>query len=93
MLKPNSALVLEYVKNNEGKDIIAADSAKGTGLEVKQVNGIVTAAFCKKGYMERIPAEVQVKDENGNLVHKTVKFIKLTDAGRKHDFTKEDNEQ
>ena len=81
MLKPNSRTVYEFVKANDGKNITAADIAEGTGLEVKSVNGIVTSAFQKKGLMERIPAEVQLEDGS----HKSVKFIRLTEAGKSFD--------
>ena len=77
MLKPNSRTVFEFVKANQGKDITAADIAGGTGLETKQVNGIVTSAFQKKGLMERIPAEIELSDGS----HKAIKLIKLTEAG------------
>ena len=78
MLKPNSKLVLDYVKANDGKDLTAADIAEGTSLEVRVVNGIVTSAFQKKGLMERIPAEIELEDGT----HKAIKLIRLTDAGR-----------
>ena len=80
-LKENSRKVLDYVKANDGADMTAADIAAGTGLEVKQVNGIVTSAFQKKGLMQRTPAEVQLEDGT----HKAVKFISLTDEGRSFD--------
>ena len=81
MLKPNSKLVYDYVKENGGSNITAADIAEGTGLEVRQVNGIVTSAFQRKGLMERVPAEVELSDGS----HKAVKFIRLTEAGKEFD--------
>ena len=81
MLKPNSKLVYDYVKENKDSKITAADIAEGTGLEVRQVNGIVTSAFQRKGLMERVPAEVELPDGS----HKAVKFIKLTEAGKEFD--------
>ena len=86
MLKPNSKTVYEFVKANNGKNITAADIAEGTGLDVKQVNGIVTAAFQRKGLMERVPAEIALEDGS----HKSVKFVKLTDAGLAFDPDAED---
>lgn len=80
-LKENSRKVLDYVKANDGKEMTAADIAAGTGLDVKQVNGIVTSAFQKKGLMKRTPAEIQLEDGT----HKAVKFISLTDEGRSFD--------
>ena len=81
MLKPNSKLVYDYVKENGGSNITAADIAEGTGLEVRQVNGIVTSAFQRKGLMERIPAEIELEDGS----HKAVKFVRLTEAGKSFD--------
>ena len=80
-LKENSRKVLDYVKANDGTNMTAADIAAGTGLEVKQVNGIVTSAFQKKGLMKRTPAEIQLEDGT----HKAVKFISLTEEGKSYD--------
>ena len=85
MLKETSLKVLEFVKANDGKNMTAADIAEGTGLEVRSVNGIVTSGFQKKGLMVRTPAEIEVKDEEGKVSHRTVKFISLTDEGRAFD--------
>ena len=81
MLKENSLKVFNYVKENDGKNMTAADIAEGTGLEVRQVNGIVTSAFQRKGLMERVPAEIELEDGS----HKSVKFIVLTDEGKAFD--------
>lgn len=80
-LKENSLKVFEFVKAHDGEDFIAADIAEATGLEVKQVNGIVTSAFQRKGLMERVPAEVELEDGT----HKAVKLIRLTATGRSFD--------
>lgn len=80
-LKENSRKVLDYVKANDGTNMTAADIAAGTGLEVKQVNGIVTSAFQKKGLMKRTPAEIKLEDGT----HKAVKFISLTEEGKSFD--------
>lgn len=81
VLKENSRKVFDYVKSVNGENITAADIAAATGLEVRQVNGIVTSAFQRKGLMERIPAEIELEDGT----HKPVKFIKLTEAGAAFD--------
>lgn len=80
-LKENSLKVFEFVKAHDGEDFIAADIAEATGLEVKQVNGIVTSAFQRKGLMERVPAEIELEDGT----HKAVKLIRLTATGRSFD--------
>jgi DNA-binding MarR family transcriptional regulator len=80
-LKENSKKVLAYVVEHDGEDFTAKDIAEETGLEVRSVNGIITSAFQKKGYMVREEAEITL--ENGT--HDKVKFIRLTDAGRAFD--------
>ncbi len=80
-LSENSRLVYDYVKENGDKNLTAADIATATGLNTRQVNGIVTSAFQRKGLMERIPAEVELEDGS----HQAVKFIKLTDEGMAFD--------
>ena len=81
MLKENSKIVFNYVKENGDSNITAADIAEATGLEVRSVNGIVTSAFQRKGLMERVPAEIELEDGS----HKAVKFIKLTEEGKVFD--------
>lgn len=91
-MKENNIKVYDYVKANGDSNITAADIAEGTGLEVRSVNGIVTAAFQRhtievdgqkvpQPLMERIPAEIELEDGT----HKQVKFIKLTEAGKNFD--------
>lgn len=89
MLKPNSRLVYDYVKENGAKNITANDIAEGTGLPVRSVNGIVTSAFQRKGLMERIPAEMQLEDGT----HKAIKLIKLTAEGEAFDPDAEDTKE
>ena len=83
MLKENSKIVLDYVKAHDGEDFTAKDIAAATGLTDKQVNGIVTSAFQRKGFMLR---------EEVAVVGGTVKYIRLTDEGRTHDFDAPDAE-
>ena len=91
-LKENSRKVFDYVKSLGGANVTAADIAEATGLEVRSVNGIVTAAFQRhtikvgeekvaQPLMERIPAEIELEDGT----HKPVKFIKLTAEGESFD--------
>lgn len=80
----NSQTVFNYIKENEAKNITAPDIAEATGLPIKTVNGVITSALCRAGkdYAVRVPGEIEVTDENGNVTHKPVKFIRLTDKGR-----------
>ena len=83
-MKANTKTVFNYIKEHESENITAPDIAEGTGLPIKSVNGIITAALCRKGkdYAVRVPGEVTVTDEDGNVTHKPVKYIQLTDKGR-----------
>ena len=90
MLKENSRIVYDYVKAHDGENFTANDIADATGLSSRSVNGIITAAFQRYKnadkevipLMERIPAEIPDPDTG---LHKTVKFIRFTDAGREFD--------
>lgn len=77
-MKPNTKAVLEYLKSVHGKkDVTAADVAGELGLDVKQVNGIFTAALQRKEYGYREEVEIQLADGS----HSKVKMLHLTDAG------------
>ena len=76
-----SLVVLNYLKDNQGSQMTAADIAEALGMEKKSVDGIVTSGLQRKGYAERIPAEIELEDGS----HKTVKFIKATAAGMAYD--------
>ena len=80
-LSENSRKVFDYVKEINGANVTAADIASALELTDKQVNGIVTSAFQRKGLMERVPAEITLEDGS----HKPVKFIKLTAEGEAFD--------
>ena len=92
-MKENSVNVFEYVKAHEDENITAKDIATALGLDPKQVNGIITAAFQRHRetqgdekvvvpLMERVEGEIETETEDGKVKHETVKFIKLTEAGR-----------
>lgn len=76
-MKENTRKVLDYLKENNGKDLTAADVAEALGLEKRQVDGIFTSAFQRKGFGIREQAEVEVGDGS----HQKVKFLRLTDEG------------
>lgn len=81
-MKPATRKVFDYLKELDGKNVIAATIAEDLGLDVKQVNGIVTSAFQKKGLAVRTPATIEVGTEGET---KAVKFITLTEAGMAFD--------
>lgn len=88
-MKDTTKTVFNYIKEHEAENITAGDIEAATGIPVKSVNGIVTAALigvgknaANKGYVERVAGELEVTDDEGNVSHKAVKFIKLTDKGR-----------
>ncbi len=76
-----SLVVLNYLKENQGVQMTAADIAEALGMEAKSVNGIVTSGLQRKGYAERIPAEIELEDGT----HKPVKFIQATAEGLAYD--------
>ena len=80
-MSEGSIKVLNYLKENDGVDLTAADVAAALGLEKRSVDGAVTSALQRKGYGERIPAEIQLEDGT----HKAVKLLKLTPAGKAFD--------
>lgn len=73
--------VFDYLKGTNDTNQTAADIAEAVGFEKKSVDGIVTSGLQRKGLAERIPAEIELEDGT----HKTVKFIKLTEAGMAFD--------
>lgn len=80
-LKENSKNIFYYVQAHESENITAQDIADALGLGVRQVNGSVTSAFCRKELMERVEAEKTLEDGT----HQKVKYIHLTEKGRAFD--------
>ena len=85
-LTEKSLGVLNYLKENVGENMTAADIAEALGMERKSVDGIVTSGLIRnKNYVERVPAQIEVTDDEGNKKTKDIKFIKVTDAGLAYD--------
>lgn len=80
-ISENALTILNFLKEHEDENFTSADLGEALGMEKKSVDGIVTAGLQKKGYAERIPAEVELEDGT----HKAIKLIKVTDAGRAYD--------
>ena len=80
-MKPNSAAVLNYLKDHNGEKLTAADVAEALGLEKKTVDGIFTSAIQRKGFGVRTEAEVELADKT----HAKVKFLSLTESGMELD--------
>ncbi len=77
-----SLVVLDYLKGIGDENVTAKDIAAALDMTDKTVNGIVTAGLIRnKNLVERVPAEIELEDGT----HQTVKFIKLTDAGKNYD--------
>ena len=95
MLIDNIKIVQDFVKAHDREDFTAQDIADATGLGVRTVNGIVTSAFQRHKdkdknevpLMVRVPAEIE---DPATGLHKAIKFIQLTDAGRAFDPDAED---
>ena len=81
-----SLVVLDYLKSIGDQNVTAADIAAAVGMEKKSVDGIVTSGLIRnKNYAERVPAQIEVTDDEGNVKYQDVKFIKLTEAGKNYD--------
>ncbi len=88
-MKENTKKVITYLQGlNANDNVTAADVAEHFGFTTQSVNGIFTSAIQKKGYGVREEAEIELADGT----HKTVKFLRLTDAGRALDVDAEDAE-
>jgi DNA-binding MarR family transcriptional regulator len=84
-INEKSLTVFNYLMDHDGENKTSADIAADLGLATKSVDGIVTAGLQRKGYTERVPAVIDVTDDNGTTVPKKVNFIRLTPAGRAYD--------
>lgn len=80
-MSENSKKVLNYLKENNGADVTAADVAAALGIEKKSVDGAFTSAIQRKGYGVREEAEVELEDNS----HMKVKFLRLTPEGMAFD--------
>ena len=80
-----SLTVLNYLKSIGDTNVTAADIAEALGMEKKSVDGIVTSGLQRKGLTERVPAQVEITDDEGNVKVKDIKLIKLTAAGKAYD--------
>lgn len=80
MMSDNAKKVLAYLKGIDNEDVTVHDISDAVGLPVNSITGTFNA-FVKKGLGERVVAEVEVADGS----HKSVKFLKLTNAGMSFD--------
>lgn len=86
-ISENTKKIITFLQANNGADYTAADVAEALGFEkVSSVNGAFTAAVQNKGMGYRETAEVELTDGT----HKTVKFLKLNDAGMAFDVNAEE---
>lgn len=77
-MKENTKRVITYLQGLKANDnVTASDVADALGLEKRSVDGIFTSAIQRKELGVRVPAEIELEDGT----HKTVKFLKLTEAG------------
>lgn len=75
-LTENAKKLLTYFQDSTD-DVTVHDVADATGLAVNSITGTFNS-FVKKGWAERIPAEIELEDGT----HKAVKLLRLTDAGK-----------
>lgn len=77
-MSENSIKVLNYLKENHGKNMTSADVAEALDLPKATINGVFTG-LQKKGYGVRVDAEVPG--------HVEVSFLTVTDEGRAADIS------
>lgn len=78
--------VLDYLKEVGNANVTAADIAENLGWEKKSADGVITGGLVRnRNFVERVEAQIEVENAEGNKEIKNVKFIKLTDAGRNYD--------
>jgi hypothetical protein len=73
----NTVRVVNYLKENHGQKLTAADVAEALGMDTRSVDAIFTANIQRKGYGVRVPANI-VNDDG---TYKEVKYLELTPAG------------
>lgn len=66
-------ILWNYLQNNRNKNITAEIAAKETGLSKRQVDGIFTTAFQRKGLGQRITAQ----EKNDAGIYINVKYLVL----------------
>lgn len=76
-MSENSKKIYNFLKENNGTQLTAADVAEALGLPKKTVDGAFTSAIQRKGYGVRTPATIQ-KDDGSTA---EVKFLSLTEEG------------
>ena len=85
MLTEKTRIIFDWIVDHDGENFTAADIAEATGFNTKAVNAVITTALAgKRGLVKRVSAEIEV-EEDGKTKHKEIKFITLTDEGRKFD--------
>ena len=71
VMRPNAIKLLEYLKCNQDKDVTSKDAATALDLDSRQIDGIFTSAFVRKGLGERV-------------VDGAKKYLKLTSIGKSY---------
>lgn len=92
MATANSILVLNYMKNNYGKEMTKAEIAEALGIGVSAVTGTMNALI-KKGYADTVREETVVvtpATETRKAVTKVIKYHTLTEAGLAYDPVEEE---
>ena len=75
-LSEKAKALLTYFQENDG-DVTVHDVAEAINMPVNSITGTFNS-FVKKGWAERVPAEIELEDGT----HKAVKLLRLTEAGK-----------
>lgn len=96
----NSIRIFEYLLDNDGIDITAADIAADLNIPIGKVNGTINFGGIRHRNAEglidplvyREPFDIEYRLKNGKERIKKGYYIRLTDSGREYDYwTQEGN--
>lgn len=95
MVSVNSEKILNYMKNNYGKEFTKQEIANALGITLPAVTGTMNA-LVKKGYAKNTreeEVELTPATETRKAVTKVVKYHTLTEAGLAYDPVAEEAER
>ena len=86
MITPNSELVLNFLKQNYGKEFTKQEIADALGISIPAVTGSINGLVKKQYVTERLEeVEVEPATETRKAKVKTVRHETLTEAGLAYD--------
>lgn len=78
-LSDNAKTILNFLKTNADGSFTQNDIADATGVSRKAMTGTING-LVRKGFATRVEDDIEIVDGDKTKT-KTVKYVKLTDAG------------